>query len=189
MEKRLWIVGRGRTMGGGCCSPPRKRGFWIRRTDIKRRWTTKPVKIRNSSTSGGCAESATTSAKATERRERGKGRRGVNVCWNYGRAEILSLTSLCPSWFHGVLHGSRNFFARVTKNCHARPSLEGGRGREVDKGSFERRAVYKMHAHERVYNFTVEEAIGLRRKEGRGGRGNGSREVNSRCGDSVLNAR
>lgn len=32
--------------------------------------------------------------------------------------------------------------------------------RRVDKGSFERRAVYKMHAHERVYNFTVEEAIG-----------------------------
>lgn len=61
----------------------------------------------------------------------------------------------------------------------------------MDKGSFERRAVYKMHAHERVYNFTVEEAIGLRRKEGRGGRGegNGSREVNSRCGGSVLNAR
>lgn len=44
--------------------------------------------------------------------------------------------------------------------------------RRVDKSSFERRAVYKMHAHERVYNFTVEEAIGSE------GGGNGSREVN-----------
>lgn len=58
--------------------------------------------------------------------------------------------------------------------------------REVDKGSFERRAVYKMHAHERVYNFTVEEAIGLRRKEEEGEGKNGSREVNSRCGGGVF---
>lgn len=162
----------------GVVAHHRKRGFWIRR--IKCRWTTKPVKIQNSSTyAGEPVESATTS-KSNERRERGTKKRS-DVCWNYGRAEILSLTSLCPSWFHGVLHGSRNFFARVTKNCHARPP----RGRWIKAVLSGAPYIKCTRTSAFIISRWRKPSVWGGKKEG----GNGSREVNSRCGGSVLNAK